>query len=520
VADKIRSLGRILRSDSSSQSATVSEFPTPLDAKERRRQARDPYELHSESVSPSPLFNSPSSESARSPIGTAGGIFDPLVRAGTLLATGELDRLSFLAHSRGIDLKLADEGSSGESSGISPKGNAPSNTPATCLRASNAAAIPLPQTDGVLTPVVPANTPASDIATPATPHRTRSFKHDHRRRGAGSRLSEMYMSQDAPENIPQDSGSQSGSVITTPPDGTSLGKSASDKGADKCERHDIYRNLVPKPLSLTPSPPRNVHVRTGPNRAAKPDASKPLPQEKLDMDHLNELLDNAISNSIVTQRLNAVTSSLPHLAGAHPSPQTPPCTCPDQQKVSKPDASEPPQSLPLGSVGIRPFIESRASSPGPRRDRSARNLSTLSAASPVIKRHMAKHVSRSRTPTDSHVVACLPSAWDPDRGNGTGDSEVFCPVTMADTLGHEQRPDSGAKGKRAKVRRSTSGTVHMVEMVECSEGSSSGTGSPDSEPPLADDGCPQEFARLKALREQLHCIMPGKLTEEKDSIEC
>lgn len=98
VADKIRSLGRIIhRSDSSSQSTVASEMSTPLDARERRRRARDLGVLLSESASPSPLFNSPAFESVLSPVDTDGGTLDALVKAGTFVATAELDRLSFLA---------------------------------------------------------------------------------------------------------------------------------------------------------------------------------------------------------------------------------------------------------------------------------------------------------------------------------------------------------------------------------------------------------------------------------------
>jgi hypothetical protein len=57
-------------------------------------------------------------------------------------------------------------------------------------------------------------------------------------------------------------------------------------------------------------------------------------------------------------------------------------------------------------------------------------------------------------------------------------------------------------------------------MVESSDTSSSATESLGSETPLADDGCPQEFAKLTALREQLHCIMPGTMPEESDAPDC
>ncbi|OIW26570.1 hypothetical protein CONLIGDRAFT_480204 [Coniochaeta ligniaria NRRL 30616] len=538
VAEKIRSLGRIIRrSDSSSHSTTASEFPTRLEAKERRRQARDPYELHSESVASSPLFNSPSSESARTPVDTSRGIFDPLVRAGTLLATAELDRLSFLANSRGIDTKPSNEGPSATSSGTSSKVNNPPNTPATCLGSSSATASPLPQTDGVLTPAVPTltpavptltpavptNTPASDLATPTPPSASHSTNHGHRRRVARSRLSEVYAPDDASGDIQQESGSESGSVIASSPY-QSKSVPPAGKGADMCERHDIYHSLVPKPLSMTPSPPKVANDPIKPNSTARLDSSssKGLAPKKLDIERLNELLDNAISDSLVTQRLIASTSTASNPAGAH-FLEVPVLgsSLRSQLKSVDRDARESRPSLPLGSVGIRPFIDSRASSPGPRRDRSTRTLSSLSAASPVVKKHMAKHVMRSTTPTESHAVPCMSYEWSPDHGDEPGDLDVFCPGTLADAPGHEHRTDSEAEGKRTNARRSTSGTVLVTEAGEASDGSSSGTESSDGEAPLADDGCPQEFAnRLKKLQEQLHCTMPGTLPEEKDSVDC
>lgn len=401
MANKIRSLGRILlrQSESSSHSTSGSEIPTPLDAKERRRQARDPYELHSVSVASSPLFNSPSSENAQSPVGSPGGVFDPLVRAGTLLATAELDRLSFLARSRATDSKPSGSASSPASSEASPNGDAPPDIPGSSLRTSTAAASPLPQTDGVRLTAVPANTPASEIAGPATPSSTGSTKHGHRRRAARTPLPQVCMPEDAPRDIQERSGPDSGSAMASSSEQSSPGESSASKVAGGCHRYDIYSSHVPKPLSANPSPSRGVNGRSKPGCTAQLEISSPkrLPKKKLDMEHLNELLDNAISNSMVKQR---------------PSPMT----------------------------------------------------------------------------TGNH-------------------------------LGRQQRTDAEAKGKRARVRRSTSGTVHVLEMVGSTEGSSSGTGSLASGPPLADDGRGQEFAQLKALREQLQCNVPGTIPE-KDSVEC
>lgn len=527
VADKIRSLGRIFhRSDSSSNSTTVSEVPTPLGAKERRRQARDPYELHSESVASSPLFNSPSSESARSPGDVCrGSIFDPLVRAGTLMATAELDRLSFLANARGIDSSPSDKEPTPVSTGTSSTGNVPANTPGTCLGSSSTMTHLVPQTDGVLTPAVPTNTPTSGLAMPVLSNASHLVKHGHHRNGARSRLSEYYISEDASKDVQEQSGSESGSVITTSRAQSSADGAGTAKDGDKRKRDEVYHGLVPKPLSSTPSPSKEAKERMGPDRTAPLNgpSSKHKPDEKLDMVQLNDLLDKAIGNSIVTQRLNATKTSPPHFVGTCLfDTNTLRSSTASQLKLLDSESREAPPSLTLGSVGIRPFIKSRASSPGPRRERSTRGLSSLSAASPIVKRHMARHVSRSTNPAESRAVPCKPDGWSPDRGDEPGDSDLFCPELLGHSSGHEQQIDLEAITSQTKVRRSTSGTVHVTEMAESCEGSSSGTESSESDAPLADDACPSELAKLKQLREQLHCIMPGTLPrdeEDQDAVE-
>lgn len=499
VAEKIRSLGRIIRpSESSSHSTAGSDFAAPLDAKERRRQAREPYELLSESHASSPLFNSPGSESARS----HRGIFDPLVRASTMLATAELDRLSFLAHSRAIDSKPSRKASTA-SSGTSLNGAAPPNTPGTCLGTSSAAASPLPQRAGLVTLAVPANTPASETDRPATPGSTISTKHGHRRRAAGSRLSDMCLPEDTARDVQEDSGSEPGFATVNPSAQSSPGVSSASKVADECHSQEFYHNTIPKPLSVNTSPLKGV------NGVAKPaclprlksSAPKRPPQKKLDIERLNELLDNAISNSIVTQRLNAMAATLPHPGGRHLlESRTLHSTASSQQDGNQHDAHGPSKAMVSGTVGSRPFIASRASSPGPRRDRSGRDMSSLSAASPGIKKHMVKHIPRSVTPTGSHAVLRVPRACSPYRDGESRGLDPSCPMPSGEASGHPRRTDTEAKGKRTKVRRSTSGTVHVLEMVGSTEGSSSGTGNSDKEPPLAGDGCLHEIPKLKTLR--------------------
>lgn len=507
VADKIRSLGTILRrSDSSSHSTTASEFRPAPDAKERRRQARDPYVVHSKSVASSPLLCSPNSERTSSPNDTPGGVFDPLVRAGILVATGELDRLTFLANSRWNDSNKSYKEPSTTSSGTPLTGNAPPNTPAAYLEAS---------TDGVLAGAGP-TTLTLGSAMPA-PYST---EHGHRRRGARSRLSDVYGPEVWRNDVEYGSATESGSVLANSCLQSEPGASFAGNDADKYEHHD-HHSSVPKLLSLTSPPPSDANESTRPNRSAWLGglSATGVRQKKIDIERLNKLLDNAISNYI-TQRAITSTSYPANHAGAR-FPEMPILRpgLPSHSVLADFDAREPRQPLPLGSLGIRPFIDSRASSPGPRRETSTRqHLSTLSAASPVIKGHMAKHVSRSTTPTESRIAPRMSDECNPAHGNERpGDLELSWPGIQGDALHHEQRTGPEVNRKRTRFRRSTSGTVLVME---ASDGSSSDTGSSDSETPLANDGCPQEFAKSRVIREQLQCIMPGTLPEERDSVDC
>ncbi|KAB5542677.1 hypothetical protein GE09DRAFT_250270 [Coniochaeta sp. 2T2.1] len=506
VADKIRSLGRILRrTESSSLSNSVSGFPTPLDGRERRRQARNSYEMHSDSVTSSPLFNTPTSESAFSPTTMGEGIFHPLVRAGTLVATAELDRLCFLANTNAPASTPSDKGAT-----------ATGNT-------SSALVSPHPQTDGIVIPAALANSPASDAASPGFPTFSRSSQHGNRRKASRSRLSEVHNQEDTPLTIERAPGSTY--VIGGSRDPDRLGTPFADKDVDKCARHAICHGLVQQPLVPTPSPPKDRTGRVDPSRLVRfehPSTACP-PHNKLDMEHLNELLDNAPINSFAAQSLNVSTTTPSDPSGgtvfghrAASSETT------RQLKLLDHEACLPTRSLPLSTVGIRPFIDSRASSPGPRREQSTRDLSSLSAASPIAKKHMVRHISRSTSPIDSRAVPCKPAGWSPDRGDEPGDSDPFCSPS------NEQLADTEATKQRPKARRNTSGTVLITDMDDTSDGSTSSTESSGaaSDRPVADDGCPQAFARLKELeerarqeKERLRGTMPSTMPEERGSAE-
>jgi hypothetical protein len=508
VADKIRSLGRIVRGSdgSSSQSTTVSEYPTPLGGRERRRQARDTYELHSQSVTSSPLFNFPTSEAAQSPIDTPGRIFDPLLRAGTLLATAELDRLSFLAQSAtGLGLEPSVQESYQETSGRSSAVDVPPNTPATRLGASSRA---LPQVDGVLAPAAPANTPVSDISTPVTS----GARHWSRRtRGAGSRLSQMSTSEEAPEGIERGT-----DFITTCTTQSSPGGLAEGTQMHRCERRPNCNNLGPKALVLTPSPTAppaheaNDIESQGTLQLVEP-AVEPIPEKTLDMGHLHKLLDDAIHNSIVTQRMNVLRP------GSHWSTkadrvhgQLSDSSPPTQLKGQQHEESETARSSRLGSVDIKPSITGDAYSTTFQQAQPPRNLSALPVDNLTAREYAPRQVVSTASPAESRSAQDVSDASDTAGGH-----EPSGPGAMGDLRAHEGHIGFGLTGKH--VRRRSSGMAHVAVSVECSDGSSGVGGSSDDEPPLADDGCPLEFARLKALREQLSGTTSGSMLRAKES---
>lgn len=87
------------RKPSSSAYSIRSEFPPPPDGKERRILSRNSTDILSSSGEESPLFNTP--ESNITPMKPDGRRVDPLAASGLLIATAELDRLSFSTNESG-----------------------------------------------------------------------------------------------------------------------------------------------------------------------------------------------------------------------------------------------------------------------------------------------------------------------------------------------------------------------------------------------------------------------------------
>ncbi|RYP05490.1 hypothetical protein DL764_003750 [Monosporascus ibericus] len=110
----LRSLGRGIRRQSrSSIKSTRSDFPAPPDGKERRLLSRYPVDTWPSSGDETPIYNTP--EPHNVPFlqnFPTGSYIDPLVTAPTMIATGELDRLSSQARRNGSRSEAVLNGSS------------------------------------------------------------------------------------------------------------------------------------------------------------------------------------------------------------------------------------------------------------------------------------------------------------------------------------------------------------------------------------------------------------------------
>ena len=127
---------------------------------------------------------------------------------------------------------------------------------------------------------------------------------------------------------------------------------------------------------------------------------------------------------------------------------------------------------------------------------------------------MSRHYSRSTTPVERHAAPRNPI---PDRGDVPGNSDFFC------SPGIDQVADQELTKQEHKARRNTSGTVLVTNTDDTSDGSTSGTESSDaaSNRPVADDGCPHAFARMKEFeekarqeKEKLYRTMQDKVSED------
>jgi hypothetical protein len=195
VTGGIRSLGRRLQRSSSSSAPACAAENVHREGRERHRRNRDSCEVYSESAAYSPLYESPALVCGESQ-GVVPGVLDRLAVAGVMVATEELDRLSFIAdHGYFLYSRARTTTHSGSASAA----NAPPNTPVQQSRPPSG--IP----SGMATPLAPDNSPLSGTSTlaarPCLPNH--AGKPSPRRRTARSRLSEVCI----PEGIGDKAGS-------------------------------------------------------------------------------------------------------------------------------------------------------------------------------------------------------------------------------------------------------------------------------------------------------------------------
>lgn len=389
VAERIKSLGRIIRrSNSVSASTTPSDFQSgpPSDSSQRRRRARD-EEVHTDSFFDSPLYATASEGSQSSSPDPSCGIFDPLVKAGTMVATGELDRLSFLATVKAAaNAKLSESGTTAaDSLGSSNAADVPPNSPASIAASLSGATSPVLPLGSVLkpmTPIAPSYNPASALSSPGTAEPvagTYSSKYSAQKKATQvSRLSEVHVAD--VDHTGENSGSDSGSVVATGAStalvdhdrldsDTTPVSTGTEQGGSRADDEPISR-LEPRSSTASPRSKgkriqelrRNLKLPRE-DQPGKP-KFKPL-LKNINMDQLTELIDKAVVKAIAEQRITLTRSStypVKQAASAHGLDiETLRITVAKQLKLANDDGESPPASPK--SAAAKSTVSSRSSSP-------------------------------------------------------------------------------------------------------------------------------------------------------------
>lgn len=499
VADRIKSLGRILRrsnslSESTPATLTTSGVPSPpSDSSSRRRLARH-QDIHSDSFLASPLYATASEGSSLSSSpDLSRGVFEPLVKSGVMVAAAELDRLSLAANAKDAEAKPPElngtpansQASSAQTHDVPP--NSPASLP---VSLSGAASPALFMSSGLapMTPIVPNNTPASVSATPVVPLAgSHSSKYSARRKAArASRLSEVQTAgasgiPEEPDLASESIGATDASTTTgqTSGDWTPL---SNDSGQSGYRAGDDAPSLQSRPLTASPKLSRRHgqrlrHTVTAP--AGGISINQKVPLKDVDMTQLTEMIDKAIVKAIAQQRLTFTkTSANPSGPGA-----THPCfdivtlrsNVASQLKLAHHDSRDSIRPSPTG-LAIRPLINGRASSPGPPRESAAARLSALLSATtpspkPASRGYIAENLA-SAPRSETHAIPCKDDTWDPASGDELGDSDPFCPADDDDSEHKEQQGRRVDELRADRRRRNTSETVYMAKRSDATESGS------------------------------------------------
>ncbi|KAI1080974.1 hypothetical protein F5B20DRAFT_579799 [Whalleya microplaca] len=470
LSKRFRSFGRRLRRSSSSSYSIRSDFPAPLDGKERRIRARCSADVWLSSGEESPIFNTPESNagSACSP----SHHIDPLAIAGVMIATAELDRLSSPGS---IGQTSRTSASSSGVLGISPMLPTPFSSsigsPNNGTSTSDLAEL------DTSPPTMPFNTPSSSVPQSGlvSPVHRSSLRQRQRRRAHRSRLSEVT----TPENESVDDLVEGQRSFTPPAIETLQECLANSMGVNQ-------DTLIPQPLSI--------------NRSRRAETECPK---------INRPDDSAVSHSM--PELNApspVRANIPYMTtrsstklSDNLSPDTPfpPSRSSSIGKTPEPmygprKTSTNADDQGLLSPNVPPNTEHSATPAGMHRRLSGDLRRVIGRAAADDEIHDIGDYVNARLqregfgppaidPAESADAqpkpeSCHPDTWSESRGE-PGNSDPFCPPDCLVTRHSSQ--DSGHVAPLALIRRSTSGTVHQLGEPEAESADSDDQGQPQTD---------------------------------------
>ncbi|KAI0123784.1 hypothetical protein BJ170DRAFT_598985 [Xylariales sp. AK1849] len=474
MSRRFRSWTRKFRHSSSVYSVR-SDFPAPLDSKERRLQARGSTDIYPSSGDKITCFNSPAS--GRTPMASV----ERLVSPGVHIASEPLDRYSEMTR-QSEPTSVPDTPSA---SGILPNsldsqivlpsltGNPESlmtafptlSTHTPPGKPSGSGILSVTSTSTSAVPPLPQNTPPSTPTTSTTPSHTSNppiaplllRRGQQRRTVARSRLFEVTTPEDwtTPELSPE---------LPTP----SAINALDDLAIDDTEDDDRHRTFS-RPLRTSTASKGNSSAgeefrtpRPSPN-SAEQSVSSPTP--------MKEAVRLAKAGTIL--ELWDVIGSIAKGEGSIPWRSTSShksTDCGDQsigQTISAPPIGG--MSFPLGA---RPHVTSTASSPS-----KIQNISEPPADKPMPVHLVQNDVPHAESESlgkpgfpsatvhrpDTGSNSCHADTWDPSQGE-PGDSDPFCPPGCDTRHSHETVP---AESRPTTLfRKSTSGTVMVLDRVE------------------------------------------------------
>ncbi|KAH9905768.1 hypothetical protein F4778DRAFT_802204 [Xylariomycetidae sp. FL2044] len=440
LTKRFRSIGRRLRTSTSSSYSIRSDFPAPPNARERRFLTRESSEVYPSSDNETPMYNTPESDLTPfvHPHPSNG---DPLAEAGMMSITAELDRLSSM-------------GSQDQRAKVST--SSLPRTPMSSGFASPSSAVSVAGSGTHVSSDVrghsaPSSGPPSTHTGPVSRPPQRAGQ---RRRGQRSHLSEVTTPEDLPP--PTDFGIEAGR--TPQPFKPSTFETLYERSPD-IDRSKRHGHSCPEPLSLD----RAEHEITQP----------PMETEDVPQDPPPTTSTSKIVTPIPVRNSAGLLQPV-----SPPSRMSSIGKTPESMYGPTVDATRPPAvNVVYPTLGSRPALASSRSSPGPRRrSRSAADHVDPAEPKPVNEPgsvhespealdHLMQCVGGepgTQPDLSTSPTSCHPNTWSESSGE-PGDSDPFCPEHCLDS-----RP-SGQNLRRLKDCSSWStGTVRILKPGDAS----------------------------------------------------